>query len=205
MRQHRILLTTPPLFSCIFTTYPEPLYGAVHGGLLIFYRTTLDISIIYHAQTSWLPIIWIKVGDVIICAAYLPPQESTYLVHWNKEPMETLYDMVDKYGRRYPGCAMAIIGDLNARRNAPPDVRWTERGRILQHQLPEGWFIHAPKVPTPIAPREHKLTLLKLTFRSASSATSCVDYILLSNESIARGAEPDTGELPTHSLTRLTQ
>lgn len=78
--------------------------------------------------------------------------------------MEHLLAMATRYEEEHPNHGIAIMGDLNARMQSAHDHRWTPRGRILQHNLPEDWTIHCEGP----------------TMQTHDLHTSCVDYILLS-------------------------
>lgn len=161
-----------PSWVALFSFYPSEVFGAVHGGLIVYYRSTLQPLVIQHNKSEWKPYICIKIRDVVLSFTYLPPENSAYIHRWDTEPIEFLFASTERIRRSYPTTPFLIFGDLNARRNLPPsDHAWNDRGRLLNALTPVNWNIHAPT----------------RTFVSHNLAgSSCVDYIILSPEATPR-------------------
>ncbi|RPA70621.1 DNase I-like protein, partial [Ascobolus immersus RN42] len=159
---------TPPGFTVLSSNYPDQEVGPTRGGIALYYRSTLPVTTLFHAASTWKSTIWIRLHDAIFGFAYLPPTNSNFIPHWELEPLEHFLTQAEHYQNLYPGHSICLLGDLNARRNLPPDTRWNSRGHILDNT--EDWIIHASDY----------------THVTNQLDRSCVDYILLSPEASRR-------------------
>lgn len=160
-----------PQWHLLSTLYPPSIRGTTYGGILIYYRHSLGtrLQILELQEISWITIIWLRLGNLVLGAAYLPPENSSYLTHWPADPLELLLAGATRMSTEHSQAGIAIFGDLNARRSRGPDTKWTPRGRLLEDTLDESWLVHAT-LPTHItADLRHR---------------SCIDYLLLSPRAI---------------------
>lgn len=118
-------LLTPPNFVTKFTSYPEPPQGRISGGLILYHRTNLPVKIIHYNPISWKPIIWIEVGDLLLCGAYLPHENSNFLAHWELDPVEELLTMATRYKLSPP--ALPPPHPLQTRGTVPRPWHWHTR------------------------------------------------------------------------------
>lgn len=48
---------TPPNFTAKYSSYPEPDTGRISGGLMLYYRNNLKVSLLHYSPHTWHPII----------------------------------------------------------------------------------------------------------------------------------------------------
>lgn len=130
-------------WNMLSTLYPASSRGTTFGGLLVYSRKTLPYSVelLSVIPISWKPIVWLKVGDTIIGAAYLPPENSSFLTHWDENPVLVLCQQLARFAIRFPHSPFLLLGDFNARAAIGPDPTTSHRGRLLLAALPDTWAI----------------------------------------------------------------
>lgn len=143
MVQEALPLVTFDEWKLLSSLYPPSSTGTTYGGLLVYYRNHLNVEILSLTPISWQPIIWLKIGDTILGTAYLPPDNSSFLTHWEENPISILTQQLARMSIKFPRLPFTLLGDFNARAGLGGDHYTSSRGRLLLASLPDDWKIIA--------------------------------------------------------------